>query len=94
IGFDEPSGGNLDWTQPGFNDGSWDKGQDGFGYDTDTTTNNLPLINTPVDEMVDTVSSLYLRQSFSVADTSELKELVLSVDYDDSFVAYINGVEV
>ncbi|MEZ6116333.1 MAG: hypothetical protein R3C28_07140 [Pirellulaceae bacterium] len=81
-------------TQSGFDDGSWDKGQDGFGYDTDTTTNNLPLINTPVDEMVDTVSSLYLRQSFSVADTSELKELVLSVDYDDSFVAYINGVEV
>ena len=38
-------------------------------------------------------ASVYLRKTFTVSDPAELESLVLSVDVDDGFVAYINGHE-
>jgi hypothetical protein len=96
LGSDEPSGGSLDWTTVNFNDGSWDPGRDGFGYDEtiDPPNSVLPLVNTEVIEMIDTFPSLYLRKKFTVNNLAELGELVFTADYDDGFVAYINGREV
>jgi hypothetical protein len=91
----EPSGGTLDWTTNAFDDADWFKGNDGFGYDTALPPDTVePLINTdvPLPELL--LSSLYIRKNFTVSDLSEIGKLELAIDYDDSFVAYINGVEV
>jgi predicted phosphodiesterase len=77
----------ADWKDLGFNDSGWQEGMSAFGYGDDGLT-------TILDDMLNGYSSLYVRRSFEVADPEQLKTLMLSVDYDDAFVAYINGTEV
>ena len=38
--------------------------------------------------------SIYLRRTFDIDDLEKLSSAILHTDYDDGFVAYINGVEV
>jgi hypothetical protein len=38
--------------------------------------------------------SVYTRARFDIADPAMIKRMVLGVDYDDAFVAWVNGVEV
>lgn len=38
--------------------------------------------------------SLYLRTPFTIIDTSKIAAAILHVDYDDAFVAYLNGAEI
>ena len=38
--------------------------------------------------------SVFLRKRFTVEHTEQIKALVLRVDYDDGFVAYLNGTEI
>jgi hypothetical protein len=92
IGDDEPSGGTLDWTTSGFNDASWDSGNDGFGYDTGPDL--IDVIQTDIIEAQGVYSSFYLRKKFTVQDPAELTELAVQIDYDDGFVMYINGTEI
>lgn len=74
---------DTNWYQPYFNDASWPQGPGGFGYgDGDDQTNTGP---TP---------SVFIRKNFFVTDTSKYPLGVLMIDYDDAFVAYLNGVEV
>ncbi|HOY30897.1 MAG TPA: CotH kinase family protein [Bacteroidales bacterium] len=69
---------------PSFNDGAWSQGPGGIGYgDGDDNT----LITAPA-------TSVYMRRVFTIADTSVIASAVLHMDYDDAFVAYINGVEI
>jgi len=76
----------LAWTDPAFDDSAWELGASGFGYgDGDDTT--------VLDDMEDTYSSVYLRTDFVVA-VADVEILALEIDYDDGFVAYLNGVEV
>jgi hypothetical protein len=71
------------WKEVGFDDSSWEQGPGGIGYgDDDDTT------------IIDTVASLYLRQKFLITDISQIESLLLDIDYDDAFVAYLNGVEI
>ena len=37
---------------------------------------------------------MFMRKRFTVEDTEQIKSLVLRVDYDDGFVAYLNGTEI
>lgn len=73
-----------DWHQPDFDDTNWKIGMSGFGYGDGDDTTVLPS----------GTSSIYIRRSFEVDQLSTISNLVLDIDYDDSFVAYINGVEV
>jgi len=76
----EPS---TDWNTLAFNDQDWDSGKSGFGYgDNDDST------------LIDITMSVYIRKKFLVDDTSQLKDAILHMDYDDSFVAYLNGEEI
>jgi hypothetical protein len=43
---------------------------------------------------LDAFTSLYLRRAFNVVNPIDISELILELDYDDSFIAYVNGVEV
>jgi hypothetical protein len=71
------------WNQIAFDDSSWSLGNGGIGYgDGDDVT------------IIDTVSSLYLRKDFQIDNLTEIEDLLLDIDYDDGFVAYLNGVEI
>ena len=72
-----------DWTEIGFDDSSWQKGPGGVGYgDNDDAT------------VISPVASVYLRIKFNLIDTSAVSMALLHVDFDDGFVAYINGHEI
>jgi len=72
------------WIEIGFDDTGWLLGTGGMGYgDFDDNT----VIASPV-------SSVYMRYKFTIVDTSVIGNAVFHMDYDDSFVAYLNGVEI
>lgn len=71
------------WNQPGYDDSWWAEGPGGIGYgDGDDNTVIGPSV------------SVYLRRDFEIADTAAVSALSLYADYDDGFVAYLNGVEI
>jgi hypothetical protein len=72
-----------DWKENGFNDGAWDSGTGGIGYGDGDDNTQIPSI-----------LSVYLRYSFNVSNISDITDLHLYIDYDDGFIAYINGTEV
>ncbi|MCA9213019.1 MAG: hypothetical protein KDB27_08140, partial [Planctomycetales bacterium] len=95
TGIEEPSNGTLDWTKPDFDDSTWPVGTEGFGYETDPNSQADLLFGTPLPEMETEYTSLYVRRSFTIdEDPSSYDTLYFEADYDDGFVAYINGVEV
>ncbi len=72
------------WFLSGYDDSDWDEGRSGFGRgDSDDATE--------IDAAV-----AYVRTELEVdaAELAELTALVLHVDFDDGFVAYLNGVEI
>lgn len=73
-----------DWNSITFDASTWSTGAGGFGYGDNDDATVVP----------NGTISVYYRQRFSVADPAELKEAVLSMDYDDGFVAYLNGQEI
>ena len=74
---------NAAWNTLGFNDASWSQGAGGFGFGDgdDNTTFGSAL-------------SCFQRRSFTVIDKTHIDLAILNVDYDDGFVAYLNGVEI
>ena len=79
----------ADWMTAGFPDAGWFSGPSGFStgfafYDEATTFPDMPA----------GYVSLYLRREFVVTNLSDVVWPVLRIDYDDGFVAYLNGTEV
>jgi hypothetical protein len=72
------------WKTIGFADGSWQTGNSGFGYGDGDDNTTVPS----------GTISVYLRKTFNVIDKTKLVQAILSVDYDDGFVAYLNGTEI
>ena len=75
---------NSEWKSLSFNDATWSEGPSGFGYDDADDATLIPQGST----------SLYIRKKFTINNLSDMTSLILDVDYDDGFVAYINGVEI
>ncbi|MBL7827949.1 MAG: lamin tail domain-containing protein [Saprospiraceae bacterium] len=73
-----------DWKQPVFNPAGWSTGPGGFGYGDGDDATIVP--NGTV--------AVYYRYSFDLSDPSIVAGVILSMDYDDGFVAYLNGVEI
>jgi len=73
----------TDWFQENFNDDAWQTGEGGFGYGDGDDGTNIPF-----------TLSVALRKTFEIVDISKIEGFVLSADYDDGFVAYLNGVEI
>jgi len=78
----------LSWTASGFDDGAWQVGEYGIGYETGTGAE--ALINTAVPSGV---YSVYMRQAFELPNPAG-HLFFLSADYDDGFVLWLNGTEV
>lgn len=75
------------WASNDFDDSGWLVGPTGIGYgDGDDAT--------VLDDMIDNYLTVYARRSFTVPDPAAVLELTLEIDYDDGFVAFINGNEV
>ena len=72
------------WINLNFNDSNWFSGKTGFGYADNDDVTTIPS---------GTVS-VFMRKTFSIPDKDMVDALVLDIDYDDGFVAYMNGVEI
>ncbi len=74
---------SKEWKDPGFDASDWKSGQGGISYgDGDDVTT------------IDQTISLFMRLDFDVTDKSIIKGAIFNADYDDAFVAYLNGVEI
>lgn len=74
---------DTNWRNNSFSDGSWSSGIGGIGFgDGDD--------NTTISATV----SVMMRKTFTIPDTSQILKAILMMDYDDGFVAYLNGVEI
>ena len=75
---------NTFWNTVAYDDSGWLTGPGGFGMgDGD---DNTVLAGGTV--------SVYQRIIFNVVDINALENIIFNIDYDDAFVAYINGVEI
>ncbi len=75
-----------DWKSLEFDDSKWESGKSGFGFgdnDDETVLRDMP----------GRYLSLFTRKVFSVENPKALGDLSLLVDYDDGFVAFLNGKE-
>lgn len=86
------------WVAPAFNDSSWSTGKPGFGFDTNPASLFRPLITTdlrtPMIGGATKRGNLYLRIPFVIDDPAQASNPTLVVQYDDGFIAYLNGKEI
>lgn len=78
------------WRGLSFNDtgARWATGPSPFHYGDGLTT------GTPLSDMRYNYTCAYFRKTFIVANVEELDSLILDIDYDDGFVAWVNGTEI
>ena len=79
----------MAWTAPGFDDSSWLAGNYGIGYEGQTGAQNLIQTTVPTGSL-----SVFTRTTFNIVDVTAVSNLFLGSDFDDGYVAWINGVEV
>jgi hypothetical protein len=72
------------WIQTKFDDKTWKDGESsvGFADNDDNTTTPVSLI------------SIFTRYKFDAPNADKIKELVLLADYDDAYIAWLNGVRI
>ncbi len=71
------------WREQRFNDDNWNSGASQFGYGYNTVATVVPKTIT-----------LFIRKTFTVSSLSHITDVFFHVDYNDGFVAYLNGVEI
>ena len=72
------------WNTIEYNDTLWAEGPGGFGRGDGDDNTILP----------DSIATIYIRKVFDILDTSNLAHAFFHIDFDDAFVAYLNGVEI
>lgn len=74
----------TDWTKKDFDDSSWITALSGVGFgDNDDNT-----------KISSGTQSVYIRYNFTIEDKAQIASLLLDIDYDDGFIAYLNGTEI
>jgi hypothetical protein len=81
IGTSNPP---ANWNNTGFDDSGWASGPGGFGYGDGDDATIVPA----------GTLSVYYRRVFNIVNPDALRSAVLSMDFDDGFVAYLNGQEI
>ena len=74
----------AEWINLYFDDNAWPEGPGGFGYDDGDDGTTVPR----------NIPSVYLRIKFTVNTITEIEKLIFLADFDDGFVAYLNGKEI
>jgi hypothetical protein len=78
--FVPSSGMPENWRNTDFNDSLWASGPSGFGFgDNDDST------------ILNNFQTILIRKEFEIEDLNSITEMLLHVDYDDGFIAFING---
>lgn len=72
------------WQATNFNDATWNSAKGGFGFGDNDDFTVLPTNTTAV----------YLRRTFDITDLSSIIALAMHIDYDDGYIAYLNGIEI
>ncbi|MBN1672209.1 MAG: lamin tail domain-containing protein [Kiritimatiellae bacterium] len=85
-GTAEASSPAAHWRDLRFNDADWATGSAPFGYGSLTYATHL--------DMSRNYASVFLRRTFTLDNPARVSEIQLAVDYDDGFIAWINGREV
>ncbi len=71
-------------------DATWPQGTGGFGYANNA--NEVLLCQTILNDMSNRFTTVYIRQSFDVTNGMDTNlHLVLTMDWDDGFIAWLNG---
>ncbi len=83
------------WTSVDFDDAAWSSQELGVGFDGGGELSSLISATGDLSAMQGSNASAYVRTSFTIDDEiPDLDQLNLNVNYDDGFVAYLNGTEV
>jgi calcineurin-like phosphoesterase family protein/purple acid phosphatase-like protein/flagellar hook capping protein FlgD len=81
----------VTWRQTGYSDASWASGPGILGYGEPWIATTVPSGPDPNNRYKTT----YFRKTFNLGvPVSSIRSLVMTANYDDGFVAYLNGVEV
>jgi hypothetical protein len=83
----EASNPTTAWRNLNFNDTSWLTGAGAIGYGEN-------FIATPLNDMQNNYTTVFLRKTFVVTNASLIGGLTLRAQYDDGFKVWINGVNV
>jgi len=75
------------WKAIDFDDSNWQTGAGGFGYGDDDDA-------TILNDMRNDYVSVYIRKEFSASSLPADEVVKLEIDYDDGFIAYLNGREI
>ncbi|GEM_PF-1763716 len=75
------------WKAIDFDDSNWQTGPGGFGYGDDDDA-------TILNDMLNNYVSVYIRKEFSASSLPGDEVVKLEIDYDDGFIAYLNGREI
>ena len=86
-GLSEASSPTTAWRALSFDDTAWLSGPATIGY-------GESFIATPLDDMRNNYTTVFLRKTFVVNDPAAISELVLEAQYDDGFKVWINGTNV
>jgi len=82
-GTEPPSDPADAWQAIYFNDSGWETGQSGFGYGDDDD-------ETELDDMQNNYLAVYIRKEFTLDTIPASGQVVLEIDFDDGFIAYLN----
>jgi len=77
----------LDWTRLGFDAAGWSMGKAAFGFGEGSYRTDLRSVRHKS-------TSVYLRKEFQIPQADRVTEMGLWIDYQDGFIAYLNGREV
>ncbi|MBN1671441.1 MAG: chitobiase/beta-hexosaminidase C-terminal domain-containing protein, partial [Kiritimatiellae bacterium] len=80
------------WRAMDFDDAGWASGPAPFGY-AGAGEPEHPL-GTELSDMQGGYTCLFLRRAFDAGQIEAVRSLTFHADYDDGFIAWINGVEV
>jgi len=80
------------WNSILFDDSTWLSGPTPIGYEHDTGYETV--IATDLADMRGKYLSIFARREFTVEDPARVTALTFTMDYDDGYVAYLNGVEI
>lgn len=72
------------WTSFNYDDSQWLSGPTGIGYGDGDDATQIPT----------GTISVYARKTFEINNPNDIINGILTMDYDDGFVAYLNGTEI
>ena len=70
------------WDDPGTDISDWSTGPSGFGYGDNDDNTYIPQI-----------ISVFVRKTFQIDDAEIISKALFHIDYDDGYIAYLNGQE-